>query len=159
VSGPGFIGGGATLFHEFGGRFPGEPGLRLRLDLVQRWAVSKEGEVEPDSAAITMQTVQLGLELSVLNFPFYVAPGFALHRFAGDEFKTFWTYSVPLTLGLRPRAGSRRLGMIFVPVVKATIHYFPAFGADDFMPLAVSVSRDAPEAVLQFSLGLDVRLP
>jgi len=155
LSGPTFVGPRLSFFYELGSE--SEPGPRIRVAAAQRWAVRKEGKVNPASTSITMQTLQVGIELPTANLPFYVAPAFALHHFTSEAFDNFWTWSIPLTLQLRATNGWRAGKLLFIPLISGAIHYFPAFDEADFSPVDVTVSREAPEAVFEILAGFDVR--
>jgi len=148
LSGPRFVGVGLTTSYTV----PGEAGIRLRLSGVYRTSVSESGEVTPADANITMISVQPALEFPVQKIPLDFGVGFALHRFGGDA-TGFWHYSVPIYVQYRPRDAGK-----VTPFIGAGVHIFPKFGAADFLPLNVTVSRTDSEAVLQLFAGLTIRL-
>ena len=143
LSGPRFVGAGLTTSYTI----PGESGIRLRLSGVYRTSISESGEVTPANANITMISVQPALEFPVQKIPIDFGVGFALHRFGGDA-TGFWHYSVPIYVQYRSRGAGK----------VTPVHIFPKFGATDFLPLNVTVSRTDSEAVLQLFAGLTIRL-
>ncbi len=157
LSGPAFVGPRLSFFYELGSDNEDEPGPRIRVDAAYRWAVNKEGKVNPVSTSIVMQTLQAGIELPIAGLPLYVGPAFALHRFTSDAFDNFTTWSVPLTLQLRARSGWQAGNLLLIPLLSGSIHYFPAFDTLDFQPVSVTVSREAPEAVIEVTAGFDIR--
>lgn len=157
LSGPAFIGPRLSFFYQTRPGADNQPGPRIRLDAAYRWAVNKEGKVTPESTSIVMQTLQAGIELPISNLPLYVGPAFALHRFTGDDFDNVITWSIPLTLQLRAKNGWRAGGLLFIPLLSGSIHYFPAFDDADFEGIDMTVSREVPEAVFEILAGFDIR--
>jgi hypothetical protein len=147
LSGPRFVGAGVTAFKEISG----DSGIRLRVSGVYRTSVSESGEVTPSDANITMISLQPALEFAVQKLPIEFGVGLALHRFGGDA-EGFWHYSVPVYVQFRPRGAAR-----VQPVLGIGVHLFPKFEAQDFAPLAVTVSRQDSEAVLQLFGGVSIR--
>ena len=159
LSGPPFIGFGLTGFHELRGvQLQGEdtthrePGIRFRLTTVYRMSISETGEVMPETANITMLTIQPTVEFPITRLPLEFGVGVALNRFGGDA-DAFWHLSVPVLAQYRPRHASSR----FVPRVGVAVHVFPGFSTSDFEPLVVDVQRGAAEAVLQFFVAIERR--
>jgi len=148
LSGPRFVGAGVTAYYQF----PGDAEIRLRLTGVYRTSVSESGEVTPADANLTMITVQPAVEFPVQQIPLDFGVGLALHRFGGDA-EGFWHYSVPIYAQFRPRHARR-----VTPILGIGVHLFPKFEQSDFAPLAVTVSRQDSEAVLQLFGGLSIRL-
>jgi hypothetical protein len=158
LSGPAFIGPRLSVFHELGSRVANERGPRIRVAAAYRWAVRKDGKVDPVSTSIAMQTLQLGIELPIVGLPLSVEPAFALHRFTSDAFDNFTTWSIPLALQLRATNGWDAGRVTVFPLISGSIHYFPSFDTGDFQPVDVTVSRDAPEAVFEILAGFDIRI-
>jgi hypothetical protein len=148
LSGPRFVGGGVSGFVTL----PGDAGIRLRLSGAYRTSIGETGEVTPDDANITMLSVQPAVEFPVQRIPIDFGVGVALHRFGGDA-DGFWHYSVPVYVQFRPR-NTRRIA----PLLGIGVHIFPRFEPSDFAPLAVTVSRQDSEAVLQVYAGVSIRL-
>ena len=147
LSGPRFVGGGVSGFVTL----PGDAGVRLRLSGAYRTSTGESGEVTPDYANITMLSVQPAVEFPVQRIPIDFGLGVALHRFGGDA-EGFWHYSVPVYVQFRPR-NTRRVA----PLLGIGVHIFPRFEPSDFEPLAVTVSRQDSEAVLQVFAGVSIR--
>lgn len=149
LSGPQFIGGGITGW----GTLKATSGIRARLSVLHRWSVDEAEEVTPE-ASLTMLTFQPALELPLKDVPVELGVGMAIHRFQ-KNIDPFWHYSFPVYVqGMFPvnRSGS----LLLRPGVG--VHIFPAFGPNDFAPLAVAVSRDKAEVVLHIYFGVDFRL-
>lgn len=147
LSGPRFVGAGLSGFYTL----PGEAGIRLRLSGSYRTSIGESGEVTPEDANITMMSLQPAVEFPVQKIPIDFGLGVALHRFAGDA-DGFWHYSVPIYVQFRPRGAGR-----VAPLLGIGVHVFPRFEPSDFAPLAVTVSRQDSEAVLQVFAGLSIR--
>jgi hypothetical protein len=147
LSGPRFVGGGVSGFVTL----PGDAGVRLRLSGAYRTSTGESGEVTPADANITMLSVQPAVEFPVQSIPIDFGLGVALHRFGGDA-EGFWHYSVPVYVQFRPR-NTRRVA----PLLGVGVHVFPRFEPSDFAPLAVTVSRQDSEAVLQVFAGVSIR--
>ena len=124
---------------------------RMRFSLMGGSAIDKSEEVAPPGGDIFLVTGQVMIEFDLAGG--VVSPGLGVsgHVFFGDV-DTFVKPSIPLRLLVRPLRNTRFLrGLTIGP----SLHYFFKWGADDFQPLTVQVSRDSGEVAWGFLLGYE----
>ncbi|MCZ6915504.1 MAG: bifunctional serine/threonine-protein kinase/ABC transporter substrate-binding protein [Gemmatimonadetes bacterium] len=95
----------------------------------------------------------VGLQALVPLIFYSLGVGFTLHRLQGDDFQSFWHWSVPF------RAQARvPIGRVFRFRGGVKLDIYPPFDTGDFAPLIVNVSTDKAEAVLGLFIGFDLEL-
>lgn len=153
LSGPQFVGVGASFSTPLHGRENGDRPIRYRLDGILHFSYDEAEEVDPDDASIRMITLRNMVQFPVRYLPLDFAVGLSLHRFSGTDFDAFWHWSVPIQAQVRatlwPGATLR-----FGP----SVDLFPAFDDEDFLPLVVDVDRDDGEPGLGLFVGVDLAL-
>ncbi len=152
LSGPQLWGGGLSVYTPV---VPskGEEGVRFRISGVYRTSYDEAEEIDPDDASIQMITLRPEFEFPLPSIPVDLGAGFAFHRFQGDDFQSFWHWSVPFRAQLRVP-----IGRVFRFRAGLSLNIYPAFDAGDFAPLIVNVSTDKAEAVFGALLGFDLEL-
>lgn len=158
LSGPSFVGAGATISSRFG-TLESRRNDGVQLAVIYRHSVSETGEVTPASADIIMWTARGTLELTVFKLPYGTVDfgfGPSIHRFAGADFDDFTHFSLPLQLTVRPWSLSGRDYLWNGFGVGLGLNIFPKFDATDFAPLVVGVSRDKTEAVFGITLSFGI---
>jgi hypothetical protein len=150
LSGPQFVGVGASFYTPVARQDDGEPYLFYRLDGMIHFSYDEAEEVEPDDASIQMFTLRNMLQFPVRYLPLDFGVGVALHRFSGTDFDAFWHVSYPIQAQVRaPLAPGVTLRF------GSNVDVYPAFDGGDFLPLFVDVSRDRAEVAWGLLLGLD----
>ncbi len=150
LSGPGILQGGLTYSVPWW-TSPDEAAVaRLRFSLMGGSAIDKSEEVAAPGGDILLVTGQVMIELDLAGG--VVSPGLGVsgHVFFGDV-DTFFKPSFPFRLTLRPLKNTPLKGLLVAP----SLHYFPEWGADDFQPLTVQVSRDGGEVAWGLLLGYE----
>ena len=147
LSGPQLWGGGLSVYTPV---TPSkENSVRFRISGIYRTSYDETEEIDPDDASVQMITLRPVFEIPLGSLPFDLGAGFALHRFQGDDFQSFWHWSVPLQAQFRTGGLAHfRLGV--------SVDIYPRFDANDFAPLVVNVSTEKAEAVLGLFVGLDL---
>jgi hypothetical protein len=150
LSGPGVVQAGLTYAAPLT-PLDAEAVPRLRFSLMGGSAIDKSEEVAPPGGSILLVTGQVMIEVDLAGG--VVSPGLGVsgHVFFGDV-DTFFKPSFPLRVTFRPLKNTLVLkGLLVAP----SLHYFPEWGADDFQPLTVQVSRDGGEVTLGLLLGYE----
>jgi hypothetical protein len=150
LSGPGVLQGGLTYAAPLS-PLDKVAVPRLRFSLMGGSAIDKSEEVAAPGGSILLVTGQVMLEVDLAGG--LVAPGLGVsgHVFFGDV-DTFFKASFPLRVTFRPLKNTLVLkGLLVAP----SLHFFPEWGADDFQPLTVNVSRDGNDWTLGLLLGYE----
>ncbi len=153
LSGPGILQGGLTYSVPLTSLDEAAV-ARLRFSLMGGSAIDKSEEVAAPGGDIFLVTGQVMIEFDLARR--VVSPGLGVsgHVFFGDV-DTFVKASIPLRLLVRPLRNTRVLkGLMVAP----SLHYFFEWGANDFQPLTVQVSRDSGEVTWGLLLGYEFSL-
>ncbi len=128
---------------------------RMRFSGMFGSAIDKSEEVAPPGGDILLATGQVILELDLAGGVVSPGVGVMAHVFFGDVDTFVKPAIIPLRLVIRPfRKTSVLRGLTLGP----SAYYYPKWGADDFQPLTVDVSRDSGEwtwgLLLSYEFGL-----
>ena len=130
-----------------------ENSVRFRISAIYRTSYDEAEEIDPDDASIQMITLRPVFEIPLGSLPVDLGAGFAFHRFQGDDFQSFWHWSVPMQAQLRIP-----IGRVFRLRGGLSVDIYPRFDGSDFSPLIVNVSTEKAEAVLGAFLGFDLEV-
>lgn len=127
-------------------------GVRARLSISAGDAVSSDGEIEPDSAAVKVLTISPTVEY-LFSRPFAAEVGVNFHRFSGD-FDPFWNFSIPVRAVARPFVNHE---LRLLRAVRANIGFnlFTPFEEEAFLPVS-PIAESGWEIVWAGSIGLDI---